>query len=456
MTEKEMEDLIAAYPDDFFFQHQLVLRGRQQSLGGVGRFDLLFEDRFKSKILMELKAHTLNYENATQVANYRDELRRLGHGNVVMWLVAPQIPHSVREFLDDKGIQYTEINVAEFRRVAERHEFVIKSEAGPGKFGVGVPPGGRGARDDYHRGYSSRDSQRTTLSTVDVRDFLQMELPPLEYVVDPLLTVRGRSVILSPPGPEKAYVTMQLAYSVACGIPCFRWKVPRARRVVYVEGEMDVATLQKRQKDIALVNEGRIPEPDFLHIFNRDLQADVPPKINSPQGRAQIEARLSPGGLLILDNLASYDENEPLDRAQIEGWTGDLSRNGISTIFVSHSGKGGRQRGTPKREELFDAVLRLRLPVTCKSRDELRCEVEIEKIRGQAPKLSQNHAFELSLNSGPDGKRTWMMRPLGQLLNQRAKEMLIKGIKPSAVVAGTGLSRATVYRIRQHIKGLGS
>ena len=85
MTEKEMEDLIAAYPDDFFFQHQLVLRGRQQSLAGVGRFDLLFEDRFKTQILMELKAHTLKYVNADQVAKYRDELRRLGHGNVVMW-----------------------------------------------------------------------------------------------------------------------------------------------------------------------------------------------------------------------------------------------------------------------------------------------------------------------------------------------------------------------------------
>ncbi len=215
---------------------------------------------------------------------------------------------------------------------------------------------------------------------------------------------------------------------------------------------MDAATLQERQRDIALLNEGRIPDPDYLHIFNRDLQEDVPPKINSPQGRAQIEARLSPGGLLILDNLATYNENEPLDRAQIEDWTGDLSRNGISTIFVSHSGRSGIQRGTPKREDLFDAVLRLRLPVTYKSREELRCEVEIEKIRGQAPKLSQNHSFELSLNSDPDGRRTWIMRPLAQLLNQRAKELLIKGIKPSAVVADTGLSRATVYRILQRIK----
>jgi hypothetical protein len=131
MNEKDMEDLIASYPDDFFFKNQFVLVARQQSLAGVGRFDLLFEDRFKSTILMELKARTLKYEDATQVANYRDDLKQNGCKNVVMWLVAPQIPNSVREFLDDKGIEYTEIHAAEFRRVAERHGLSIAIDAGP-------------------------------------------------------------------------------------------------------------------------------------------------------------------------------------------------------------------------------------------------------------------------------------------------------------------------------------
>jgi hypothetical protein len=124
-----MEGLIAAFPDDFFFGRQFVLLARQQSLAGVGRFDLLFEDRFNSMILMELKARTLKYEDATQVADYRDELNRRGCRNVVMWLVAPHVPRSVREFLDDKGMEYTEIHFAEFRRVAERHGFPIESDA---------------------------------------------------------------------------------------------------------------------------------------------------------------------------------------------------------------------------------------------------------------------------------------------------------------------------------------
>jgi Endonuclease NucS len=129
MIEKDMEDLIASFPDDFFPRRRFVLIGRQQSFSGIGRFDLLFEDEFKSTILMELKARTLKYEDATQVARYRDELKRNGCRNIVMWLIAPQIPTSVREFLDDKGIEYTDIHFNEFRRVAERHAFVIQSES---------------------------------------------------------------------------------------------------------------------------------------------------------------------------------------------------------------------------------------------------------------------------------------------------------------------------------------
>lgn len=128
MIERDMEDLIANYAADFFPRQHLVLIGRQMSFAGVGRFDLLFKDEHDSTILMELKARTLKYEDATQVAKYRDELKRNGCKNIVMWLIAPQIPSSVREFLDDKGIEYSELHFPEFRRIAERREFVIKSE----------------------------------------------------------------------------------------------------------------------------------------------------------------------------------------------------------------------------------------------------------------------------------------------------------------------------------------
>jgi hypothetical protein len=120
MLERHMEDLIAAYPKDFFGK-EFTLVGRQKSFAGVGRFDLLFIDEFKTNILMELKARVAKYEDATQLAKYKDELQRCGTTAILMWLIAPHIPNSVREFLDRIGIEYSEIHEAEFRRVAERH-----------------------------------------------------------------------------------------------------------------------------------------------------------------------------------------------------------------------------------------------------------------------------------------------------------------------------------------------
>ena len=107
MTERVMEDLIAQFPDDFFSGHQLTLKGRQKSFAEVGRFDLLFEDSYHTNVLMELKAVPAKYDHASQLAKYKDELDRRGEKNILMWLVAPQVPNSVREFLDRIGIEYS-------------------------------------------------------------------------------------------------------------------------------------------------------------------------------------------------------------------------------------------------------------------------------------------------------------------------------------------------------------
>jgi hypothetical protein len=127
MLESEMEDLIAAYTDEFFPDRGWKLTGRQGSFLDVGRFDLMFhEDRHDTNILMELKAGTAKFDVADQLFRYKDELQSRGEKNILMWLVAPQIPSSVREFLDGIGIEYTEIHAAIFRQVADRHGFLFR------------------------------------------------------------------------------------------------------------------------------------------------------------------------------------------------------------------------------------------------------------------------------------------------------------------------------------------
>jgi RecB family endonuclease NucS len=103
MLEKDMEELIAQFPNEFFPPHNFVLKGRQQVFAGIGRFDLLFLDAHQTNILMELKAGVAKYENASQLAKYKEALEAKGETNILMWLVAQQIPNSVREFLDRIG-----------------------------------------------------------------------------------------------------------------------------------------------------------------------------------------------------------------------------------------------------------------------------------------------------------------------------------------------------------------
>jgi hypothetical protein len=126
VLEREMEDLIAAKPDHFFPRHGFVLRGRQQSFHGVGRFDLLFTDRHGMNILMELKAVPARYEAIDQIARYRDALLKNGFTKILMWIVAPSIPPAMREFLSHLGIEFTEISEFEFKRAAELSGYVMR------------------------------------------------------------------------------------------------------------------------------------------------------------------------------------------------------------------------------------------------------------------------------------------------------------------------------------------
>ena len=131
MNEKEMEDLIAEHPDEFFPRKKLVFVSRQQSLDNAGRLDLRFQDEFKRTVVMELKAVPLKFDHADQVATYYEELKRRERRTVMMWLVAPRVPTVVGEFLDNQGILWDEIHFGEFRRVAELHDYVFKSEQAP-------------------------------------------------------------------------------------------------------------------------------------------------------------------------------------------------------------------------------------------------------------------------------------------------------------------------------------
>ncbi len=126
MLEKDIEELIANYPDDFFPDYNLKLIDRQGILDNTARFDLLFNDNNGNTILMELKAKKASADNIDQIITYQDKLIRKGKVYAHMWLIAPNIPFALQKRLNDFNIKFFEIKEDKFKRVAKKRNYNIK------------------------------------------------------------------------------------------------------------------------------------------------------------------------------------------------------------------------------------------------------------------------------------------------------------------------------------------
>lgn len=125
LTEKEMENLVAEYPDDFLepgwklYKRQAVYQGR--------RVDLIFKDRLQRTLLVEMKRGIIRREHVGQIVEYYGLLKEEGfESGVELLLIGNIIPHERRLFLDRNGIDVKEISESRFLDVANVHGYPLK------------------------------------------------------------------------------------------------------------------------------------------------------------------------------------------------------------------------------------------------------------------------------------------------------------------------------------------
>jgi hypothetical protein len=193
-------------------------------------------------------------------------------------------------------------------------------------------------------------------------------IPPRELVFSPWLAERESGMVFAPRGVGKTYFALSLAIAVAGGGRFLEWFAPAARRTLYVDGEMDADALRKR---IAALIRGLKAEPPLvahnLKILSRDRLAEKGqrlPSLTCPEAQEGFIACIPQGtSLVILDNLSCLfggDENDA------SAWDTTLNlllrlrhELGAAVVFLHHSGKGGDQRGTSRREDALDFSLKL-------------------------------------------------------------------------------------------------
>ena len=128
----------------------------------------------------------------------------------------------------------------------------------------------------------------------------------------------------------------------------------------------------------------------------------------------------------------------------VAAWALRMRAQGRGTLFVHHTGKGGQQRGTSKREDLLDTVIALKNPHDYRPEQGARIEIHFEKARGLHGGTVQ--AIEAQFEQGEDGTQRWTSRPCEEHSVEQMIERARLGLNYTEIGQELNLHRSTVMR----------
>ena len=128
MLEKDIENLIALYPDEFFPKSGFKLIGQQIRLGNKYA-DIIFKDNVNRKIIIEVKRGILTRDAAGQIMEYYGLLKESNPDDIIeLILCANIIPPERKRFLEISGIDCKELGINLINNVAKKYSYnFIKS-----------------------------------------------------------------------------------------------------------------------------------------------------------------------------------------------------------------------------------------------------------------------------------------------------------------------------------------
>ncbi len=216
----------------------------------------------------------------------------------------------------------------------------------------------------------------------------ELKLPPREKIIGDFGQEGAIGYLFAPRGEGKTWMALHLAKCLGAGANFGPYEVSQQWPVLYIDGEMNVRSLQDRINSLPNDSEN-------LHLLSSDLLWRQLP--NSFRG-----LDLNDGGfqevllktideiapkVVIIDNLSctfyGMNENEASDWEKAMPFLAQLKHRGILIIILHHTTKkGDEMRGTSKREDQADFIIRLsKLDDGTKEKGTLRLKTEFRKNR---------------------------------------------------------------------------
>ena len=294
------------------------------------------------------------------------------------------------------------------------------------------------------------------LRPLTAAEFLVLDLPPRGLILDPWLPTQGLTMIHSARGVGKTHLALGIAYAVATGSMLLGWTVPEPRRVIYLDGEMPAATMQRRMAGTIAGGNRNPPSDDYLRLLSADITEGGLPDLSTAEGQAEVDAAIGQAELIIVDNIStlvrSGRENEAEGWLPVQDWALGHRRAGRSVLFIHHAGKGGLQRGTSRREDVLDTVIALRRPTDYTADQGARFEIVIEKGRG----IHGDDARPIEARyEERDGAAIWTRTEIADADVMRVADALNGGLSIREAADELGMHKSKVERLKKKAIGQG-
>lgn len=302
------------------------------------------------------------------------------------------------------------------------------------------------------------------LAAVELSALIDMDIPEPQMMAGGLLKEGTLAMAHAGAGVGKTYlVSIGLGVHLSHGVDFLGWNIPKPVSVALIDGEMSAHELQKRFKSIAdpIRNtwKGTTPWAQF-HIVTPDLLPAPIRKIDTPEGQMDVLAlvdSIPDLKVLILDNLSALtapdDDNSAASWSPIQDLLLMLRRRGIAVILIHHSGKGGAQRGTSRRADILDVILKIESdPEHILDNDgKTHVVVTFEKARSMSG--GQRVPFTAVLQGTPAGDGLVWTRAAGtRPLGEQIRALLLLGMSCGEIQNELKTTRSYVYRVKDEIK----
>jgi len=287
-----------------------------------------------------------------------------------------------------------------------------------------------------------------SLNAIDLHEFIETDLPTRDPILSPWLLNQSLAMIHSWRGTGKTHVALGIAYAVASGGSFLGWDADEPKKVLFLDGEMPGAALQERLGAIIASNEKEAAK-GMLRIATPDIQELCMPDLSTETGQDAVDKYIEDEtALIIVDNLSSLcrsgKENESESWLSIATWALRQRASGRSVLFIHHSGKDLKQRGTSRREDILDVVISLKRPTDYAPTDGACFEIHFEKARHLYGE-SMN-PIEAKLTTDEIGLQSWLVRTVEDSTIDRVVALANEGLTQKEITNELEVHKSTVSR----------